>query len=208
MQFDGAYNIEIRGNTISKIRQEGIRIQPVNGDYLIVSDNLISETNDVAMYIVSLNQAAAAAVTDVKINNNIFTKNCLTLSTKAVVLYTGNNATSALTISQMQFSGNTVSKGSTSATADPLLMYNDGFGAITKFDHSNNIYASGVAANPLYNMTPSLITNGSNSFRGTGTPEGVVTASIGAMYLRTDGGATTTLYIKTSGTGNIGWTAK
>jgi hypothetical protein len=43
---------------------------------------------------------------------------------------------------------------------------------------------------------------------GTGTPEGVVTATIGCLFLRTDGGATTTLYVKTSGSGNTGWTAK
>ena len=43
---------------------------------------------------------------------------------------------------------------------------------------------------------------------GAGTPEGVVTAGVGSLFLRNDGGATTTLYVKTSGTGNTGWTAK
>jgi len=43
---------------------------------------------------------------------------------------------------------------------------------------------------------------------GTGSPETVVTAPIGSMYLRTDGGAITTLYIKESGAGNTGWVAK
>ena len=47
-----------------------------------------------------------------------------------------------------------------------------------------------------------------DTFVGSGSPEGVVTAPVGAMYRRTDGGASTTLYIKTSGTGNTGWTAK
>jgi hypothetical protein len=45
-------------------------------------------------------------------------------------------------------------------------------------------------------------------FRGTGSPEGVVTASVGTLYLRLDGSTSTTLYVKTSGTGNTGWTAK
>lgn len=44
--------------------------------------------------------------------------------------------------------------------------------------------------------------------RGTGTPEGAVNGGVGDLFLRTDGGATTTLYVKTSGTGNTGWTAK
>ena len=43
---------------------------------------------------------------------------------------------------------------------------------------------------------------------GTGSPEGVVTASVGSLYSRTDGGADTTLYVKESGTGNTGWAAK
>lgn len=43
---------------------------------------------------------------------------------------------------------------------------------------------------------------------GTGTPEGVVTAVVGSLYTRTDGGTNTTLYIKESGTGNTGWIAK
>jgi hypothetical protein len=43
---------------------------------------------------------------------------------------------------------------------------------------------------------------------GTGTPEGAVTAPVGSMFLRTNGGAGTTLYIKESGTGNTGWVGK
>lgn len=41
-----------------------------------------------------------------------------------------------------------------------------------------------------------------------GTPEGVVTAPVGSIYLRDNGGASTTLYVKESGTGNTGWIAK
>lgn len=43
---------------------------------------------------------------------------------------------------------------------------------------------------------------------GNGTPEGVVTAPVGALFTRSDGGAGTTLYIKESGTGNTGWVGK
>jgi hypothetical protein len=45
-------------------------------------------------------------------------------------------------------------------------------------------------------------------FTGAGTPESVVAAPVGSLYLRTDGSTSTTLYVKTSGTGNTGWTAK
>jgi hypothetical protein len=43
---------------------------------------------------------------------------------------------------------------------------------------------------------------------GAGTPESAVTGNVCDLYLRTDGGANTTLYIKESGTGNTGWIAK
>jgi hypothetical protein len=43
---------------------------------------------------------------------------------------------------------------------------------------------------------------------GAGTPEGAVTAPVGSLYTRTDGGLLSTLYVKESGTGNTGWVAK
>ena len=44
--------------------------------------------------------------------------------------------------------------------------------------------------------------------KGTGSPEGVVTATVGSFYSRTDGGANTSWYVKESGSGNTGWIAK
>lgn len=43
---------------------------------------------------------------------------------------------------------------------------------------------------------------------GTGSPETVLTAPVGSLYTRTDGGASTTLYVKETGSGNTGWVAK
>lgn len=45
-------------------------------------------------------------------------------------------------------------------------------------------------------------------YSAAGSPEGVYTAAVGSLYLRTDGGAGTTLYVKESGAGNTGWIAK
>jgi hypothetical protein len=42
---------------------------------------------------------------------------------------------------------------------------------------------------------------------GTGDPEGVHTAVVGSLFLRTDGGTGTTLYVKESGSGNTGWSS-
>lgn len=43
---------------------------------------------------------------------------------------------------------------------------------------------------------------------GAGSPEGVVTAAVGTLYLRTDGAPGTTLYSKESGSGSSGWEPK
>jgi len=44
--------------------------------------------------------------------------------------------------------------------------------------------------------------------QGTGSPETVVSAPVGSLYLRLDGGAATTLYVKESGSAKTGWVAK
>jgi hypothetical protein len=52
------------------------------------------------------------------------------------------------------------------------------------------------------------LNSGPQWLSGTGTPESAVTASVGSLFSRTDGGASTTLYVKESGAGNTGWIAK
>jgi len=43
---------------------------------------------------------------------------------------------------------------------------------------------------------------------GTGSPEGVLSARVGSLYSRLDGGANTTFYVKESGTDATGWVGK
>jgi hypothetical protein len=43
--------------------------------------------------------------------------------------------------------------------------------------------------------------------QGTGSPEGVHSAPVGSLFLRTDGGTDTAVYKKETGTGNTGWIA-
>jgi hypothetical protein len=45
-------------------------------------------------------------------------------------------------------------------------------------------------------------------YSGTNTPENAVTATVGSLFLRTNGGAGSTLYVKESGSGNTGWVGK
>lgn len=51
-------------------------------------------------------------------------------------------------------------------------------------------------------------TGSSFIYRGSGSPNGSITAAVGSLYLRTDGGAGTSFYVKESGTGNSGWVGK
>jgi len=44
-------------------------------------------------------------------------------------------------------------------------------------------------------------------YRGSGSPEGVVTAVVGSVYQNRTGGEATTLYVKETGSGNTGWVA-
>jgi len=49
----------------------------------------------------------------------------------------------------------------------------------------------------------------SRVLRGAGSPLNVVVANIGALYVRTDGGAGSTLYVKEADNGaSTGWAAK
>jgi len=58
-----------------------------------------------------------------------------------------------------------------------------------------------LGSNATINLNAGLIA-------GTGTPEGQITAPIGSIFMRRDGGANTSMYVKESGTGNTGWIAK
>lgn len=63
-------------------------------------------------------------------------------------------------------------------------------------------YASGFIRQLFFGAGDTVLTSGA------GSPEGVLSAVVGSMYTRTDGGSGTTLYIKESGTSNNGWVVK
>lgn len=73
-----------------------------------------------------------------------------------------------------------------------------------------NTYDIGSAAFPVKEIFATTIALGGGLTwsKGVGSPEGVVTAPIGSLYSNTSGGGSTTLYVKTAGAGNTGWTAK
>ena len=73
---------------------------------------------------------------------------------------------------------------------------------------SPNAMASDLDMNSYNINNVGTLTVNAQVTGGSGSPEGVVTAAVGALYTRTDGGANTTLYVKESGAGNTGWVAK
>lgn len=105
---------------------------------------------------------------------------------------------------------NTINLGSAS------LRFNTGYfngwnigsaGLVPAADASVNAGSSTVRINRSYVISRYYTATVFDS-AGAGSPEGVVAAGIGSTYRRTDGGATSTFYVKESGTGNTGWVAK
>lgn len=72
---------------------------------------------------------------------------------------------------------------------------------VAKFGGSDAYYRiSGGASTTTPRQPAQFVCNG--------TPESMVSAAIGSTAVRLDGGASTTFYVKQSGTGNTGWVAK
>ena len=82
-----------------------------------------------------------------------------------------------------------------------------GTGAIETFSTEYATETGGINDRPV-RADSFTLDNTCRILTGTGTPEGVVAAPVCSLFLRQDGAATTTLYVKTTGTGNTGWTAK
>lgn len=80
-----------------------------------------------------------------------------------------------------------------------------------EIDLQTNDYITNLVIGPQQSAIRLRVGNGTaiktglRSWECHGTPEGVITAPVGAQAFRRDGGAGTTLYTKESGTGNTGW---
>lgn len=77
-------------------------------------------------------------------------------------------------------------------------------GAFTELVTTENLNSAldTYFANGIITLGGPIITTGIDS------PEGMVTAEVGSLYLRIDGGAGTTLYVKETGSGDTGWVGK
>ena len=90
------------------------------------------------------------------------------------------------------------------------MLWNPSTSATTPFQIPNYSRVGGLGQGNgaiLFGRNDSDAANG-GVYYGAGSPEGVVTAMIGSLFLNSTGGAGTSLYVKESGTGNTGWVAK
>lgn len=62
----------------------------------------------------------------------------------------------------------------------------------------------GTVSGTLVIKSP-IMFNSAGIYFGTGIPENSITAAVGSIWLREDGSGTSTLYVKKTGAGNIGW---
>lgn len=149
-------------------------------------------------------QAVAVAVTDALIGpGNVFSAAASSLDACVRLLVNGSSITNiSVTGNQgdnCDFGVRLEDAGAGSFNGQ-LLIGSNNFNAAT-----GDIQEVGTTPVVRIGFNAGLV--GAQLFRGAGSPEGVVTARISSVYLRSDGGQATVLYYKESGTGNTGWVA-
>ncbi len=167
-----------------------------------VIGNVISGKDATDVYTYGLNIDSGSAnniligntinTTSVAIPVNIGDATTTVLGSSATTLLSTNitlNASTALTLNS---NGSVLTLKGNNATAP--IAFQDGFANTVARITNNGGYLFGTSDRGIYN--------------GAGSPEGAITATAGALYLRTNGGTGTTLYVKETGTGNTGWVAK
>lgn len=102
-------------------------------------------------------------------------------------------------------SGITVNEQTQGGTANANLYINAG-GAIPVGNWS--VYSASTRDSLFLGPIRTGSSIGPTWSSGAGSPEGVVTAPVGSLFSRTDGGTGTSLYVKQTGTGNTGWIGK
>jgi hypothetical protein len=136
---------------------------------------------------------------------------------KVIIESTGNGLSINNPLGSVEFYGSDVSapgpgtkasiEASTEASLgdDACLIFRTSDGVTNNIETARFRAGTGIVFPSGYGLE----FNGGPIWRvGSGTPEGAITADVGSLYTRTDGGASTTLYVKESGTGNTGWVAK
>lgn len=101
----------------------------------------------------------------------------------------------------------------TSSTPKFIDLQNSAGTSQASFGKDGGLTIAGVASGSVAlqlgaGMRVALSASGPVLLAGSGTPEAAVTAPIGSVFMRTDGGAGTSIYVKESGSSSTGWVAK
>jgi hypothetical protein len=114
---------------------------------------------------------------------------------------TASTANYAVACSAIQFNSctNTYTDITKVSGVIDIQAVNSGTGPIVS---ANSVQSASVTSGSF------VQTNGPTWTSDGTSPEGIVTAPVGSLFSRTNGGAGTSLYVKEAGTGNTGWVAK
>jgi hypothetical protein len=114
---------------------------------------------------------------------------------------TASTANYAVACSAIQFNSctNTYTDITKVSGVIDVQAVNAGTGPIVR---ANSVQSASVTSGSF------VQTNGPTWTSDGTSPEGIVTAPVGSLFSRTNGGAGTSLYVKEAGTGNTGWVAK
>jgi hypothetical protein len=208
--IDGvATNCTISANTIYDTTQNAIYLT-ASRKYIAITGNSInlSAAGPTVPYAINMEGTCSF----INISGNQFFGNAITA--KGILFNDGTY----ITISSNSFD---------SFTQNGILMAGSGSNITDNISVMNNVFHSVNVAFAFQMSGTSSMGNNISVFgnagiknyldfknevlliTGSGTPQAVVTASVGAQFLRNDGGASTTLYIKESGTNtNTGWVGK
>ena len=187
-------------NTIS-----GVYMQSIQVDYTVD----VNTTLDCSSYVLgSVAGGLVATVLDAgnKVGQGKGASNLRLFKPDRTLLLNYTNSTETTTLE--------LKRGNSSAKISSISGYEDSvneqginfntysFGAVS----GSKILPSGAHQAP--NTAGHSFVNGVKVISGSGSPEGVYGAVVGSLYLRSDGGAGTSLYVKESGSSSIGWVAK
>jgi len=183
-----------------------------NSALRLVSCNGVIETLDIEQcYTDSSTGLITLSGCNININGCRFDDNSLSANDSGVIYTTSN--TKLLLNSTVVANTATTATGRSSAlsvsgSTDSVILMNNTLEAPTGTGTPKEVVDFGFKTTELGADGLSLAGGETVQKSGAGTPEGSVTAKVGSLFVRTDGGAGSTLYVKESGTGNTGWVAK
>lgn len=192
-------NWSVKGNRVyvTGSTARGMRVDSVGP--IEIGGNRVYGTNSNTG--IRINAASNADMESVSVHDNLV---------DGFIIGIDHRVFNAFAIKKLVSYGNTIDNTQAPPTATTGIAFTlSGTAAATQFQQTTmfgNLVATVYAT--AYSMGSVLYREGSGqpgSWSGTGSPEGAVTAGVGATFKRRDGGVGTSAYVKESNTGSTGW---